>query len=65
MKLLKAWEVAELAGVTPDTVLRWHRKGQLKAIRLPSGALRFDQEYVEGWLRDREESGGPDDTPRI
>ena len=39
--LLTAREVAELLGVSTETVLRWARRGLLPAIRLPGGAIRF------------------------
>ena len=38
--LLTARQVAELIGVSSETVLRWTRRGDLPAIRLPGGALR-------------------------
>ena len=39
--LLTARQVAELLGVSAETVLRWTRRGELPAIRLPSGAIRY------------------------
>ena len=40
-RLLTAREVAERLGVTAETVLRWTRRGELPAIRLPGGAIRY------------------------
>ena len=40
-RLLTAREVAEQLGVSTETVLRWTRRGELPAIRLPGGAIRF------------------------
>jgi excisionase family DNA binding protein len=51
--LLTAREVAEILGVSTETVLRWTRKGELPAIRMPGGAIRYRQEALEGWLMDR------------
>jgi excisionase family DNA binding protein len=48
--LLTAREVAELLGVSAETVLRWVRAGTLPAIRLPSGAIRFQEATLDDWL---------------
>jgi excisionase family DNA binding protein len=52
-RLLTCREVAELLGVSSETILRWHRRGQLPSIRLPSGAIRFDREALDAWLAER------------
>ena len=52
--LLTAREVSDLLGVSSETVLRWTRKGELPAIRLPGGAIRFREDQLEGWLADRQ-----------
>jgi excisionase family DNA binding protein len=52
-RLLTAREVAELLGVSAETVLRWHRAGKLPAIPLPSGAIRFREDALEAWLEQR------------
>ena len=31
-------------------MLRWTRKGELPAIRLPGGAIRYREDELEGWL---------------
>jgi excisionase family DNA binding protein len=51
--LLTARAVADLLGVSAETVLRWTRRGELPAIRLPGGAIRFRPEELEGWLSER------------
>lgn len=51
--LLTARQVADLIGVSPETVLRWTRKGDLPAIRLPGGALRYRGSDLEQWLDQR------------
>ena len=43
-------EVATMIGVSAETVLRWTRRGEIPAIRLPSGALRYRPSAVESWL---------------
>ena len=52
-RLLTAREVAELVGVSAETVLRWTRAGRLPALRLPSGAIRFRQEELDAWMTER------------
>jgi excisionase family DNA binding protein len=51
--LLTARQVAELLAVSPETVLRWTRKGELPAIRLPSGAIRYRPDELDRWLAER------------
>ena len=51
--LLTARHVAELLGLTPETVLCWVRQGKLPAFRLPSGQIRFSEEALERWLAER------------
>jgi excisionase family DNA binding protein len=55
--LLTARQVAELIGVSTETVLRWTRRGDLPAIRLPGGALRFREPDLESWLEGRATPG--------
>ena len=52
-RLLTARAVAELVGVSTETILRWTRRGQLPAIRLPGGAIRFREDELEAWLEKR------------
>ncbi len=49
-QLLTARQVADLIGVSPETVLRWTRRGDLPAIRLPGGAIRFREEALSDWI---------------
>lgn len=51
--LLTAREVAGLLGVSTETVLRWTRRGDLPAIRLPGGAIRFREDELDAWLMAR------------
>ena len=49
-RLLTAREVAQLLGVSTETVLRWTRRGELPAIRLPGGAIRYREDELHAWL---------------
>lgn len=46
-----------MIGVSSETVLRWTRRGELIAIRLPGGALRYREGDIEAWLDSRATSG--------
>lgn len=49
-RLLTAREVAEMLGVSTETVLRWTRRGLLPGLRLPGGALRYREAALDEWL---------------
>jgi excisionase family DNA binding protein len=51
--LLTARHVADLCGVSTETVLRWTRAGKVPAIKLPSGQIRYRGEAVQEWLNER------------
>jgi excisionase family DNA binding protein len=53
-RLLTAREIAERVGVSSETVLRWVRRGEIPAIKLPGGAIRFSAGEFEAWLKARE-----------
>ena len=48
--LLTARAVADTVGVSAETILRWTRRGQLPAIRLPGGAIRIRRDDLDAWL---------------
>lgn len=52
-RLLTVREVAQLLGVSTETILRWTRAGKLPAIRLSSNALRFREEDLDAWMDER------------
>jgi excisionase family DNA binding protein len=52
-KLMTARSVADMFDVSPETILRWTRRGTLPAIRLPGGAIRYRPDELESWLADR------------
>ena len=56
--LLTARELAGELDVSSETVLRWTRRGELPAIRLPGGAIRFRRDALDAWLDAR--SIGPE-----
>jgi excisionase family DNA binding protein len=51
--LLKARVVAELLDVSCETVLRWTRRGELPAVRLPGGQIRFPADALHAWITER------------
>ncbi len=53
VRLLTARIVADMLDVSTETVLRWTRRGELPAIRLPGGAIRFHEAEIEAWLDER------------
>lgn len=61
--LLTARDLADRLGVSAETILRWTRRGELPAIRLPSGAIRYREEAIEAWLADRTTPMNPDCIP--
>lgn len=59
--LLTARSLSETLGVSAETVLRWTRRGEVPALRLPSGAIRYRPAQIEQWLaaRQLQNSDGP------
>jgi excisionase family DNA binding protein len=56
-RLLTAQEVADRYRLTVETILRWARRGDIPAIRLPGtarGRLRFSESKLEAWEAGRE-----------
>jgi len=51
-RLLTAREVADILGVSTETVLRWTRRGELPAVRLPGGAIRYREDVIEACLEE-------------
>lgn len=49
-RLLTTREVAEFLGLSPETVLRRWRYGELPSYRLGSNVLRFRESEIEAWL---------------
>jgi tRNA 2-thiouridine synthesizing protein E len=49
---LTTGQAAKLCSVTPDTVLKWIRKGRLDAARTAGGHFRIRREALDGLIRD-------------
>jgi excisionase family DNA binding protein len=49
-RLLTTRQVADYLGVSPETVLRRWRSGELPGYRLASNVLRFRESEIEAWL---------------
>jgi excisionase family DNA binding protein len=49
-RLLTTRQVAEFLGVSPETVLRRWRAGELPGYRIASNVLRFRESEIEAWL---------------
>ena len=62
-RLLTAREVAELLGVSTGALLRWTRAGQVPAVKLPSGAVRYMPEQIDAWLEERATGSCPGVLP--
>lgn len=52
-RLLTTRQVAELVALSPETILRRYRAGELPGIRLASNVLRFRESDLEAWLEER------------
>jgi excisionase family DNA binding protein len=55
--LLTTRQVAEMLSVSPATVLRRWRAGELPGYRLGSNVLRFDAGEVDAWLAEHRGPG--------
>jgi excisionase family DNA binding protein len=53
-ELMTVAEVAKILRVTEATILRWVQRGQLGAVRLDGGGLRFIPAVFVGWVKARE-----------
>ena len=56
-RLLTTREVAAFLGVSPETVLRRWRAGELPGYRLASNVLRFRESEIEAWLEGTRREG--------
>ena len=50
-RLVTTRELADRLAVSPETILRRWRAGDLPGYRIASNALRFDPVEVEAWFR--------------
>jgi hypothetical protein len=44
---------AQQLGVSTGALLRWTRAGQVPAVKLPSGAIRYRPDQIDAWLDER------------
>jgi len=58
-RLLTTREVAAFLGLSPETVLRRWRAGEIPGYRLGTNVLRFDERDVLAWLEAHRESREP------
>jgi len=56
-RLLTPKRAAEILGVSPRTLLRWHREGIIEAYRLPTRGMRYPEKEVERLLRKMKREG--------
>jgi excisionase family DNA binding protein len=61
--LLTTRQVADMLGIHPETVLKWARNGDLPAVKLPSGAVRYRPEQLEAWMQERATSRDKERQP--
>ena len=54
-RLLTTRQVAAFLGVSPETVLRRWRRGEIPGVRLASNVLRFRESEIERWVDGLEE----------
>ena len=59
LPMLSARDVADRLAVSTETVLRWTRSGELPAVRLPGGAIRFHVDQFDAWLEARTTGADP------
>jgi len=52
-RLLSTRQVADFLGLSPETVLRRWRAGELPGYRLASNVLRFRESELEAWLEEK------------
>lgn len=58
-QLLSKREVADFLGLSPETVLRRWRAGEIPGYRLASNVLRFRESAIEAWLEECSRPGLP------
>jgi putative resolvase len=46
-ELLRPRDVARIFGISVKTLWKWQRRGIIKAVRLPTGKLRYPKSEVE------------------
>ncbi|MFC1564661.1 helix-turn-helix domain-containing protein [candidate division KSB1 bacterium] len=62
---LSTGKAAKVCGVTPDTVLKWIKKGRVKALRTAGGHYRIDKESLKPFISKEVKSEGMVDVSNL
>ena len=54
--MVKAKDIAQLANVSLQTVLKWAREGKIPHHRISARCLRFSIEEVNHWLQQKRDA---------
>jgi excisionase family DNA binding protein len=54
--MVKAKQIAEMANVSLQTVLKWAREGKIPHHRISARCLRFSMEEVNHWLQQKRDA---------
>jgi excisionase family DNA binding protein len=61
--LYSTFQAAKILGVTPDTVLKWIKRGKIAASRTLGGHYRIPKEKIDELLSEREIHSSTTGTP--
>jgi putative resolvase len=56
-ELLRPRDVAKIFGISVKTLWKWQKKGIIKAVKLPTGKLRYPRSEVEKLWRQLKAAG--------
>jgi putative resolvase len=56
-ELLRPRDVAKIFGISVKTLWKWQKKGIIKAVKLPTGKLRYPRSEVERLWRQLKVAG--------
>jgi putative resolvase len=56
-ELLRPRDVAKIFGISVKTLWKWQKKGIIKAVKLPTGKLRYPRSEVERLWRQLKAAG--------
>jgi excisionase family DNA binding protein len=57
VQLLTDSEASELLRLTPRQVLRLAKRGEIPAVHLPGGEIRFDPDDISRWVQAQKRPG--------
>ena len=55
-KFLKIGEVSKFLNVSQKTLRRWEKDGKIKVFYTPSDQRRYEKDYIEKFLNDKNEN---------